>query len=109
MTNSYYGDLWNDMETRVREGQQMSDAIFRAPFIPPNVASMVASGERSGRLPEVMDRIAEFSEEELDSAVKQVTSYIEPLMIIVMGIVIGGVALALLLPIFSMGRVMTGG
>lgn len=109
VTNSYYGDLWDDMENRVREGQQMSDAIFRAPFIPPNVASMVASGERSGRLPEVMDRIAEFSEEELDAAVKQATSYIEPMMIIIMGIVIGGVALALLLPIFSMGRVMTGG
>ena len=55
-----------------------------------------------------MERIAEFSEQELDSAVKQVTSYIEPIMVICMGIVVGGVAMALLLPIFKMGSVMSG-
>ena len=87
----------------------MSDAVFEAPFISRNVASMIASGERSGRLAVVMDRIAVFSEEELDVAVKQVTSYIEPIMIIFMGVVVGGVAMALLLPVFSMGKVMAGG
>ncbi|MCH8211760.1 MAG: type II secretion system F family protein, partial [Planctomycetes bacterium] len=72
-------------------------------------ASMISAGERSGRLPEVMERIAQFSQEELDAAVRQVTAYIEPVMIILMGVVIGSVALALLLPIFSMGKVMAGG
>jgi type IV pilus assembly protein PilC len=56
-----------------------------------------------------MERIAAFSEEELDSAVKQATSFIEPVMIVFMGLVVGGVAVALLLPIFSMGKVMAGG
>ena len=55
-----------------------------------------------------MERIAAFSEEELDSAVKQVTSYIEPVMIIGMGIIVGGVAISLLLPIFKMSNVMAG-
>ena len=68
----------------------------------------IASGERAGRLAQVMERIAEFAEQELDAAVKQVTSFIEPLMIVFMGVVIGGIALALLLPIFSMGKIMTG-
>ncbi len=107
--NVHYDRLWSNMEEGVRDGRQMSDAVFEAPFISRNVASMIASGERSGRLANVMERIATFSEEELDVAVKQVTSYIEPIMIIFMGVVVGGVAMALLLPVFSMGKVMAGG
>jgi type IV pilus assembly protein PilC len=107
--NVCYNGLWDDMEKGVREGRQISDAVSQSPHVPPNVASMIASGERSGQLGEVMERIAEFSEQELDSAVKQVTSYIEPIMVILMGIVVGGVAMALLLPIFKMGNIMAGG
>ncbi|UCD74994.1 MAG: type II secretion system F family protein [Phycisphaerales bacterium] len=107
--NAYYHDLWDDVEKAIRDGRQFSEAMFEAKFIPPNVSSMIASGERSGRLADVMERIAEFSEEELDTAVKQVTAYIEPIAIMCMGVVVGGVALALLLPIFSMGNVVAGG
>lgn len=110
VTNNYYYDqLWSNMEQGVRDGFQMSDAVFNCKHISKNIASMVSSGERSGRLADVMERIAAFSEEELDAAVRQVTSYIEPIMIILMGVIVGGVAMALLLPIFSMGKVMAGG
>jgi type II secretory pathway component PulF len=108
-SNVYYDELWSRMEQGVREGKQVSDAVMGSDLIPANVASMIASGERSGRLAQVMEKIAEFSEEELDATVKQVTSYIEPIMIIVMGAVIGGIAMALLLPVFSMGKIMSGG
>jgi len=70
---------------------------------------MIASGEKSGRLASVMGKISEFAEQELDAAAKQVTSMIEPLMIVIMGVVIGGIAMALLLPFFSMGMVMSDG
>lgn len=106
--NVYYDKLWNEVTQSIRDGKQFSDALVRCSFIPPNVVSMISSGERSGRLAEVMDRIASFSEEELENAIKQATSYIEPIMIVVMGVLVGGVALALLLPIFNMGRVITG-
>ncbi len=106
--NSYYGRLWDSMEQGVREGRQISDAVFKSDIVPPNVASMIAAGERSGKLPEVMQKIAEFSQEELDDSVARVTTFIEPLMIIFMGIVIGGMAMALLLPIFNMSRIMSG-
>lgn len=106
--NEEYNRLWDDIESGVREGRQMSEAIFECKYIPANVASMIASGERSGRLSQVTGRIAEFSEQELDDAVKHATAYIEPVMIISMGILIGGVAMALLLPIFSMGKVVSG-
>ena len=107
--NVYYEELWDRMEQHVRQGRQLSDAVTESTLVPPNVASMIASGERSGRLPEVMHRVATYSEEELDSAVKQATRYIEPIMIIFMGVVIGGMAIALLLPIFSLGKVVAGG
>jgi type IV pilus assembly protein PilC len=106
--NICFNRLWDAMESGVREGRQISDAVRANPYIPANVASMIASGERSGRLASVMSRVADFSEEELDNAVKQVSSFIEPVMVICMGVVVGGVALALLLPIFKMGNVMSG-
>ena len=106
--NSYYGRLWDSMEQGVREGRQISDAVFKSDIVPPNVASMIAAGERSGKLPDVMQKIAEFSQEELDDSVSRVTTFIEPLMIIFMGVVIGGMAMALLLPIFNMSRIMSG-
>lgn len=107
--NVYYDELWDRVSSNIRQGHQLSDAIIGTPFIPPNVASMIASGERSSRLAEVMDKIAQFSEEELDAAVKQTTAYIEPTMIICMGVLVGGVAISLLLPVFNMGKLMSGG
>jgi len=106
--NVYYEELWDGVTQTIRDGKQFSDGLVGCPFMPQNVVSMISSGERSGRLAEVMDRIASFSEEELESAIKQATSYIEPIMIVVMGVLVGGVALALLLPVFNMGRVITG-
>lgn len=106
--NCVYDELWINMEQGVRDGRQITDAVMNSSLIPPNVASMIAAGERSGRLGDVMARIAEFAEEELDAAVKQVAAIIEPLMICTLGVVVGGVALSLLLPIFSMGKVMSG-
>jgi type IV pilus assembly protein PilC len=106
--NTYYARLWDSMAEGVREGRQISDAVTKTNLVPANVASMINAGERSGRLPEVMQRIAEFSQDELDESVARVTTFIEPLMIVFMGIVIGSVAMALLLPIFNMSQVMSG-
>jgi type IV pilus assembly protein PilC len=106
--NRCFNVVWDEMEVGVREGRQMSDACTESPYIPPNIASMISSGERSGRLGQVMERIAAYSEDELDTSVKQVTAYIEPIMIMGMGVVVGGVAISLLLPIFKMSNVMSG-
>jgi type IV pilus assembly protein PilC len=106
--NVYWNDLWQRMDEMVRNGRQLSDAMSGTTVVPPNVVSMVAAGERAGRLAEVMERIAEFSDDELDAAVRQTTTFIEPVMICVMGAVVGGVAIALLLPIFTIGNVMAG-
>jgi type IV pilus assembly protein PilC len=107
--NVYWDRLWDAMERGVREGRQLSEIVVQHPLIPANVASMIGAGERSGRLPEVMERVAEFEEEELDTSVGAVTTFIEPMMIVVMGALIGGIAIALLLPILTQHRYLMGG
>jgi type IV pilus assembly protein PilC len=106
--NVQFDQLWTEMENDVRNGHPISDAVFESKYVPSYVASMMASGERSGKLPSVMDRVASFTDEELEARVKKVSSMIEPLMILVMGGVVGGVAIAMLLPIFSMSKVISG-
>jgi len=104
--NCIFDRLWDDMEDQVRNGRQMSDAFAGSPFVPANITSMVVAGERSGKLPDVMERIADFTEQEMEATVKQVTAFIEPIMVMAMGVIVGAVAIALLLPIFRMSTVV---
>ena len=67
---------------------------------------MIHSGEKAGKLSFVMDQVSAFAEQELKEQIADLTRYIEPIMIVVMGAIIGGVALALLLPIFTISRVV---
>jgi len=96
------------VDDRLRKGDQLSGPLFDSPLIPRSVAQMVFSGEKSGRLGSVLNRIATYTEEDLDDSIRSATQFIEPVMIIGMGILIGFLAIALLLPIFSAGRVMAG-
>ena len=106
--NVVFDRIWTNMEAHVRDGRRLGLAFEESGIVPANVASMVAAGERSGRLPEVMDRVAEYSEEELELAIRKSTSLLEPVMIILMGLLVGAVAIALLLPIFRMSSVVAG-
>jgi len=106
--NALWSELWDDVERSMTSGRSITDAITNTKLIPPAVAQMIAAGERTGRLPEVLDRVSSAAEEELDEAVKNATQLIEPAMIVFMGVTIGGIAISLLLPIFSVSSVMSG-
>jgi len=106
--NVYFEELWDDVDDQLRQGHQLSDALFQSPWIPRSISQMIYSGEKSGRLGPTMERIAEFTEEEFDDQVKATTQFIEPAMVGIMGGVIGFVAIALLLPIFTVGKVVSG-
>jgi type IV pilus assembly protein PilC len=67
---------------------------------------MISSAEKGGKLAVVMEQVAGYSEQELKEKIAETTRYIEPAMIVLMGVIIGGVALALMLPIFTISRVM---
>lgn len=107
--NSYFQDLWDEVDDRLREGSQLSDPLFKSPLIPRSIAQMIYSGEKSGQLGKVLGRVSDFTEAEFDQTVKNTTQFIEPVMIGVMGVIIGFVAISLLLPIFTVGNVVAGG
>ena len=72
-------------------------------MISPSTRAMIAAGERGGKLPETLSRIADAAEEDLEIAVKRTSTLLEPMAILVLGSVVGLVAIALLLPVFKMG------
>jgi len=104
--NHYYAAVWTGLAEKVKEGSTLAEHLRTSPVIPSTVAQMVFSGERTGKLGLVMNRIAEYCEDDLKTSIKAVTSMIEPIMIIVMGMVIGGIAMALLLPVFNISKIM---
>ncbi len=104
--NSYYRALWDEVDGALQEGLQLSDPLMKTDLIPRSITQMIRSGEHAGRLGHVLEKVAEFTELEFDESVKTTTQMIEPIMIATMGGLVGFVAIALLLPIFSIGNVM---
>lgn len=106
--NVLWQDLWDRVEQAMTSGKPVSSVVAVSGLIPASAAQMIAAGERTGRLPEVLEKIAQATDGELDDTIKAATQLIEPAMIIFMGVTIGGLALALLLPIFSIANVLSG-
>src|SRR5439155_5328705 len=104
--NAYFRELWADVLEKIQVGRQLWESMADSPLVPASITQMIHSGEKSGKLAAVMDQISAFAEQELKEQIADLTRYIEPAMILVMGIIIGGVALALLLPIFTISRVV---
>jgi type IV pilus assembly protein PilC len=104
--NTYFCELWTSASQQIEQGKQLSEPMFASPLVPRSVCQMMSSAEKSGQLLRVMEQIATYSEQELKERIAEMTRYIEPVMIVVMGFIIGGVALAMLLPILTFSRVM---
>ena len=104
--NVYFRQLWDTVAEQIQMGRQLSDPLLASPLVPRPVARMIGSGERSGKLAVVLEQIAAYGEQELKEQIADVTRYVEPLMIAILGSVIGGVTIALLLPIFTISRVV---
>jgi type IV pilus assembly protein PilC len=77
------------------------------PWLPELLNRMVAVGERSGNLPEMLDHVADFYEEEFNNKVETLASLIEPVLIVFLGVIIGGIVVSLYLPIFGMARLIS--
>jgi len=95
-----------DTRTAIAEGRTMSDPLAESGVFPSMVCQMIAVGESTGALDAMLTKIAEFYEEEVDQAVENLTSLIEPFMIVFLGVVIGGLVVAMYLPIFKMASVV---
>jgi type IV pilus assembly protein PilC len=106
--NLLWQELWDKVEQAMTSGKTVSSVVAVSGLIPASAAQMIAAGERTGRLPEVLEKIALSADDELDETIRVATQLIEPAMIVFMGVTIGGLALALLLPIFSISNVLSG-
>ncbi len=90
-----------DTRTAIAEGRTMSDPLAESEVFPSMVCQMIAVGESTGALDAMLTKIADFYEEEVDQAVENLTSLIEPFMIVFLGVVIGGLVVSMYLPIFK--------
>jgi len=86
---------------RIQEGRSLVEPLRESGIFPPMVTHMIGVGEETGALPNLLTRIAEFYEDEVATMTKGLTSLIEPLMLIVVGILVGGMLIALYMPIFT--------
>jgi type IV pilus assembly protein PilC len=92
------------MESRqsIAGGDTIAAPLQRSKVFPPMVISMIAVGEQTGGLDEMLSKIADFYDEEVDAAVGTLLSLMEPIMIVVLGVIVGGMVVAMYLPIFDM-------
>ena len=94
------------MKDEVATGQRLQRAMENTQLFPNMVVQMIAVGEESGSLDQMASKVADFYELEVDSAVDSMSSLLEPLIMAVLGILIGGLVIAMYLPIFKLGSVV---
>jgi type IV pilus assembly protein PilC len=90
-----------DIQTEVQRGQELSSCVKKAGLFPPMVDNMIRIGEESGTLDDILEKTADYFDDELDSAVTNMTSIFEPMLLIVMGVVLGFIVIAMALPMFD--------
>ena len=89
----------------IREGESIAEPLKSSGVFPPMVVQMIAVGEETGELDKMLTKIADFYDTEVDTAVKGLTSVIEPLIIVVLGVVIGGIVMAVFMPMLKLVNV----
>jgi type IV pilus assembly protein PilC len=104
--NRMYKGMWRSVYSSVKQGKKITAPLMKTRLLPRAVSQMIAAGEESGKLGEVLDEISVYYSKQLKEHIKAVTSMIEPIMIIVMGAVVGFIAMAIILPIFKMSQVV---
>ncbi|MBN1804202.1 MAG: type II secretion system F family protein [Sedimentisphaerales bacterium] len=106
--NSLFRKMWLAVHEEVRQGKKIASSLNRFNLMPQDVVQMIRSGEDSGTMADVLKDIADFYARELKTVIKTVTSMIEPIMIVVMGIMVGFIAMSIILPIFKMSSAVSG-
>ncbi|MBB47931.1 MAG: pilus assembly protein PilC [Phycisphaerae bacterium] len=107
--NRLYHRMWRAVHSSVKQGRKIQTTLGRSNLLPKSVVQMISAGEESGKLGEVLDEISTYYNKLLRDAIKSVTSMIEPLMIVLMGSIVGFIAMAIILPIFKMSSLVSGG
>ena len=106
--NVVIADAVNLTRESIREGGHLSDPLKKSGIFPNMVTSMISVGEETGALDIMLSKIADFYDSEVDTAVKGLTSLIEPIVIVVMGLIIGTIVIAMFMPMFELGGMAEG-
>jgi type IV pilus assembly protein PilC len=104
--NAVYSDATHKIQTEVSSGTSLTIAMQNTNVFPNMVTQMVSIGEESGSLDTMLSKVADFYEEEVDEAVGSLSSLMEPVIMIFLGVVIGALVIAMYLPIFKLGSVV---
>lgn len=102
--NRHIAKAVDDARESVRQGDTLSEPLSKSPHFPPMVVKMIGIGERSGALENLLEKISEFYDDQVSASVKSLTSLIEPIMIGIMGFLVGTIVLAVFLPIFELQK-----
>lgn len=106
--NVLYKDMWLGAYQEVRQGGKIASSLGRYNLMPSHVVQMIRSGEESGTLSDVLRDVSSYYARELKTVIKAVTSMIEPIMIVIMGVLVGFIAMSIILPIFRMSSIVMG-
>ncbi|MCU0791390.1 MAG: type II secretion system F family protein [Opitutaceae bacterium] len=101
-------DACAEIAKHVSQGGQVSEVLASNPYFPPMMKHMVKAGESTGNVDGMMNKIADFYDTEAEATVASLTSLIEPMLIVFLGVVVGGIVMAMFLPIFQLGSVAGG-
>ncbi len=104
--NVIFKGLWRRVHGAVKQGKKLTATLGKDDILPRAVTQMISAGEESGKLGEVLDEISTYYAKQLKDNIKAVTSMIEPIMILMMGTVVGFIAMAIILPIFKMSQIV---
>lgn len=104
--NVVYEDIIKASAKKVKSGTALSETLKNDHLIPPVVPQMIGVGERTGELDSMLENMANYFEEEVDSAVKSISNLIEPMIIVLLALVIGVMLVAIMMPIYSIGKIL---
>ena len=104
--NVLYKAMWLSVYEEVRQGKKIALSLSQFSLMPPSVLQMIRSGEDSGNMGDVLRDVSSYYARELRSVIKTVMSMIEPMMIVMMGVLVGFIAMSIILPIFKMSSVV---
>ena len=97
----------NGVSDDVEKGDNLSVALSKKPIFPPMMLRMVAAGEATGKIDTMLEKMADFWDEEIEGMLDALTSLIEPLLIVFLGVIVGGIVIAMFLPIFKLNEVVS--
>ena len=92
----------------IERGEGISMSLSKHPIFPPMIIRMITAGEQTGKIDSMLERVADFLDEEIDTTLSGLTSLIEPLLIVFLGVVVGGIVICMFLPIFKLADVVSG-